>query len=216
MRAALMTPPSADFFALAFAMLKLGIVPIIVDPAIGLKKVGECLKESQPDIFIGNTLTHTLRVIFGWGKESIKHNLTIQSVKRIHEGQRSKIDPIPNPQSLIPESPAAIIYTSGSTGIPKGVLYTHANFAAQLDMLQKTFEISQDEIDLPAFPLYALIDALLGVTSVIPDITFPVPGKTDPEKVLTAIQEFKVTNMFASPVVLDILAKLWSAATTAC
>ena len=41
MRAALMTPPSPDFFALAFAMLQLGIVPIIVDPAIGLNKVSE-------------------------------------------------------------------------------------------------------------------------------------------------------------------------------
>lgn len=102
---------------------------------------------------------------------------------------------------------AAIIYTSGSTGLPKGALYTHANFTAQLDMLADTFNISPDEIDLPAFPLYALIDALLGVTSVIPDINFPVPGRTNPEKVLNAIRKFNVTNMFASPVVLDILSK---------
>jgi len=91
--------------------------------------------------------------------------------------------------------------------LPKGVLLTHANLAAQLDMLIETFHISPDEIDLPAFPLYALIDVLIGVTSVIPDITFPVPGKTDPEKVIAAIRKFNVTNMFASPVVLDILAK---------
>ncbi len=115
--------------------------------------------------------------------------------------------PIPNYQSPIPSSPAAIIYTSGSTGLPKGAIYTHANLTAQLDMLVETFNISSDEIDLPAFPLYALIDALIGVTSIIPDITFPIPGKTDPEKVLNAIRKFNVTNMFASPVVLDILAK---------
>jgi acyl-CoA synthetase (AMP-forming)/AMP-acid ligase II len=203
MRAAVMTPPSTDFFALAFAMLKLGIVPIIVDPAIGLKKVSECLKESKPDVFIGNAFTHTLRIIFGWGKDSIKHNLTIKAVK----SKKSKVKfLIPNSQSLIPTSPAAIIYTSGSTGIPKGALYTHANFAAQLDMLADTFHISQDEIDLPAFPLYALIDALLGVTSVIPDITFPVPKNIDPARILSAIQEYKVTNTFASPIVLDKLA----------
>jgi len=207
MHAVLMTPPSAEFFALVFALLKLGIVPIMVDPAIGSRKVTECLKEANPDIFIGNTLTHTLRIIFGWGKESIKYNLAIDKVK----GQKSKVkDVIPNLQSLNPSFAAAIIYTSGSTGIPKGVLYTHANFDAQLNLLQQTFNIAQDEVDIPAFPLYALIDALLGVTSVIPDINFPVPGKTNPEKVLNAIQQFKVTNMFASPVVLDILAKFWS------
>ena len=204
MRIALMTPPSADFFALTFALLKLGIIPVILDPAIGLKKVGECLEESKPDVFMGNTLTHTLRIVFGWGKNSVRHNLSIASVK----GQRPKVEALPTDHStLITDLPAAIIYTSGSTGLPKGAVYTHANLAAQLDMLIETFNISPDEIDLPAFPLYALIDALIGVTSVIPDITFPVPGKTDPEKVLNAIRKFNVTNMFASPVVLDILAK---------
>jgi olefin beta-lactone synthetase len=43
------------------------------------------------------------------------------------------------------------------------------------------------------------------VTSVIPDISFPVPGKTNPARVIQAIQKFGVTNMFASPVVLEIL-----------
>ena len=219
MRAAVMTPPSIEFFALTFAMLKLGIVPITVDPAIGLRKVTACFNESKPDIFIGNRVTHFLRRIYGWGKQTIKINTSIPSLLQIPvlseiEGTNYQLpitnpqSPIPNLQSLIsPSSPAAIIYTSGSTGIPKGVLYTQANFAAQLDMLQNTFEISPNEIDLPAFPLYAVIDVLLGVTSVIPDINFPVPGKTNPIKVINAIQQFNVTNMFASPVVLDILAK---------
>jgi acyl-CoA synthetase (AMP-forming)/AMP-acid ligase II len=203
MTAALLTPPSADFFALAFALLKVGVVPIILDPAIGLKKVGECLAEARPNIFIGNGLTHALRILFGWGKGSVKHNFTIESVKRLTFNVQ--------PLAMSDISEAAIIYTSGSTGTPKGVLFTHENLSAQLDMLVETFGIEPDEIDLPAFPLYALIDVLLGVTSVIPDISFPVPGKTDPAKVLQAIQRFSVTNMFASPVVLDILAKFWSA-----
>jgi acyl-CoA synthetase (AMP-forming)/AMP-acid ligase II len=205
MTAALLTPPSVDFFALAFALLKVGVVPIILDPAIGLKKVGECLAEAKPDVFIGNTLTHFLRKTLGWGRNSIKYNLSIESVK----SRKSKVKgPITNYQPPLTNS-AAIIYTSGSTGIPKGVLFTHENFVAQLDMLVETFNISPDEIDLPAFPLYGLIDVLLGVTSVIPDISFPVPGRTDPEKVMTAVHKFNVTNMFASPVVLDILSKHW-------
>jgi olefin beta-lactone synthetase len=203
MTVALMTPPSIEFFALSFALIKLGIIPIILDPAIGLKKVTECFKESKPDIFIGNTITHSLRKIFGWGKESIKHNLTVNQLLR--NTNRGLVDT--NFQYPRPNSPVAIIYTSGSTGLPKGVIYTQSNFLAQLEMLQQTFNISPDEIDLPAFPLYAIIDVLLGVTSVIPDINFPVPGKTNPQKVIHAIRQFNVTNMFASPVVLDILAK---------
>jgi len=201
MTAALLTPPSADFFPFALALLKFGIVPILVEPALGIKSIREIYAESKPDIFVGNTLTHLLRMIFGWGRDSVKHNLTIPNLLRIADYE------LRNPQSVIRKehSPAAIIYTSGSTGLPKGAIYTQENLAAQLELLKNTFNITPDEVDLPAFPLYALIDLLLGVTSVIPDISFPVPGKTDAAKVIGAIQKFNVTNMFASPVVLDIL-----------
>ncbi|HQU37034.1 MAG TPA: fatty acid CoA ligase family protein [Anaerolineales bacterium] len=197
--AVVMTPPSAEFFPFALALLKFGIAPVVFDSAIGLKKIGEVIAESKPEIFFGNRLTHTLRILFGWGRDSIKRSLTVEKVK----GRRSKI--VPSPIVHDPSSAVAIIYTSGSTGLPKGAVYTSANFAAQLELLQNTFRISADEIDLAAFPLYVLIDLLLGVTAVVPDISFPVPGKTDPQKTISAIRRFNVTNMFASPVVLELL-----------
>jgi acyl-CoA synthetase (AMP-forming)/AMP-acid ligase II len=200
MTALLLTPPSQKFFPLLFAMLKTGIIPIIVDPLIGLKNFDACLAEVKPDIFIGNKLTHTLRVLFGWGKRSIRHNLTIESIERLSQ-QAAPVSGNHNSET------AAIIYTSGSTGISKGVIVSHENFAAELEMLIETFNISADEIDLPAFPLYVLIDAMIGATAIIPDISFPVPKKTNPQKVIDAARTFHVTNMFASPVVLDLLAR---------
>ena len=209
-RAALMVPPSVEFFALAFALLKTGIVPIIVDPAIGLQNVTECFKESKPEIFIGNSLTHAIRILFGWGKETIKVNTSIaqlsQIAKRNSEFHPSSLRQAQGDPFISHPSIAAIIYTSGSTGLPKGAIYTHENFAAQLDMLARTFSISTDEIDLPAFPLFALIDCLLGVTAIIPDIKFPPPAKINPEKISAAANKFNVNNMFASPIVLDRLA----------
>ncbi|MEW6404017.1 MAG: fatty acid CoA ligase family protein [Chloroflexota bacterium] len=210
-RAALMTPPSVEFFALALALLRTGIVPIILDPAIGLKKVTECFSEAEPEIFFGNNLTHALRKILGWGKHTVKHNLSIKHLLQITNtctARKCRCYHSPNDTCLpsLATREAAVIYTSGSTGLPKGVLYTHGNFSAQLDMLVNTFNIQPDEIDLPAFPLYALIDVLVGVTSVIPDIRFPVPGKVNAVRTLSAIRKFNVTNMFASPVMLDRLA----------
>lgn len=200
-RVALMSSPSTDFFALCFALLRLGLVPVMVDPAIGLRNVTDCLNESQPEIFIGNTLTHAIRKIYKWGKESIKVNTTINQLL-----QRPQSATIPSSAVHDPSSAAAIIYTSGSTGSPKGTVYSYKNFSAQLDMLSATFDIHEDEIDLPAFPLFALIDILLGVTSVITDMRFPPPEKVDPVKVTDAIRRFDVTNIFASPIMLDHLA----------
>jgi acyl-CoA synthetase (AMP-forming)/AMP-acid ligase II len=201
-RAALLSPPSADFFAFMLALLKTGIVSVILDPAMGLAKVTECLRETQPEIFVGNTLTHAIRKLYGWGKDSVQQNISINSVERLTINVQRSMPTI----NLDSSSPAGILYTSGSTGTPKGVIYTQRNLIAQLEMLAATFNIQSDEIDLPAFPVFALIDCLIGVTSIIPDMRFPRPADVDPAKLTDAIDRFGVTNTFASPIMLDHLA----------
>ncbi len=207
MHAALMIKPGVDFFALAFALLKTGVVPILVDPAIGLHNVTRCFDESKPEIYFGSPLTHLLRSIYGWGKDTIRINVSVSDLNRLILKDLKSPDFSPSrPLALTGSSPAAIIYTSGSTGLPKGAVYTQANFAAQIEMLADTFHIRRDEIDLPAFPLFALIDCLLGITAIVPDMNFPAPAKVNPARLLAAIDEFGVDNMFASPIMLDRLA----------
>ncbi len=205
--AALMVPPGIEFFALTFALVKTGIVPILVDPAIGIQLVTRCYAESKPEIFFGSLLTHFLRSIFGWGKETIKLNISTANLSGLTiKGTSQTTSTSYTPPFLSPNSPAAIIYTSGSTGLPKGAVYSQANFAAQIDMLTDTFQLRPDEIDLPAFPLFALIDCLVGVTAIIPDMNFPAPAKVNPRRVIDAINKFSVSNMFASPIMLDRMA----------
>src|SRR5688572_4732350 len=44
-RTAVMVPPGADFFALTFALLKAGAVPVMIDPGMGIRNLGRCLAE---------------------------------------------------------------------------------------------------------------------------------------------------------------------------
>ena len=48
MRCALMVKPSLDFFALTFALFKLGAVPVLVDPGIGPKHLKARLGRAAP------------------------------------------------------------------------------------------------------------------------------------------------------------------------
>src|SRR5947208_2534172 len=41
MRTVLMVPPSLEFFALTFALFKLAAVPVIIDPGMGVWKLGK-------------------------------------------------------------------------------------------------------------------------------------------------------------------------------
>ena len=52
MKAVLMVTPSIDFFALTFALFKSGIIPILVDPGMGVKNLKQCfVKASSSENF---------------------------------------------------------------------------------------------------------------------------------------------------------------------
>ena len=81
-----------------------------------------------------------------------------------------------------PDDLAAIIFTSGSTGLPKGVVYSHGNFRAQLEMIRDTFGFSPGEIDMPTFAPFALFNPALGMSSIIPDMDPTKPASVNPQK----------------------------------
>ncbi|MCK5498535.1 MAG: AMP-binding protein, partial [Gammaproteobacteria bacterium] len=76
-RTVLMVTPSLDFFALVFALFKVGAVMIAVDPGIGTKQLGKCLTEAEPEAFIGIRKAHLARRLFAWARKTIKINIIV-------------------------------------------------------------------------------------------------------------------------------------------
>jgi olefin beta-lactone synthetase len=89
--------------------------------------------------------------------------------------------------------------------VPKGVEYQHRMFNAQIELLRAAFAIAPGTFNLPTFPPFALFDPALGCTSVIPMMDATKPAKADPAKLLSAIRQFSITNMFGSPALLRTL-----------
>ena len=206
-RTVLMVKPGPDFFALVFALFKTGAIPVVVDPGMGIKRMLSCLKSTRPEAFIGIPLAHMLRTLFPGFFKTVKVWITVG--RRLFWGgdtldsiRKVTIEAYPQVKTKINDT-AAILFTTGSTGPAKGVVYTHGNFDAQVRHIKEHFRIGSDEIDLPTFPLFALFDPAIGMTAVIPDMDPTKPALVNPEKIIEAVVNQGVTNMFASPALLN-------------
>jgi len=207
-RCVLMVPPGPEMVVLAFGMLRIGAVPVLVDPGMGTRYLGQCLKEADPEVFIGSPKAHAARLLFGWARKSLRKTIsvgwfpslgtvTFKKLIRLgahHSGLKERI---------LPDDTAAIVFTSGSTGIPKGVVYTHQMFNRQAQLLRDHFNIAPGEVDLATFPLFALFDPTWRVTTVFPEMDFTHPGRINPRNILDAIEQNGATHMFGSPALLD-------------
>ncbi|MCP4592312.1 MAG: AMP-binding protein, partial [bacterium] len=106
-------------------------------------------------------------------------------------------------QTTQADETAAILFTSGSTGPAKGVVYTHGMFDAQVLAIRDQYGIKPGEVDLAAFPLFALFGPALGMTSVVPDMDPSKPATVNPERIVQAVQDHAVTNTFGSPAIWE-------------
>lgn len=207
LRTALMVTPGFEFFALTFALFKLGAVPVLIDPGMGVKNLKACLAEAAPAAFIGVPKAHLARLLFGWGKGSLKFLVTVGSGKFWGGKSLSALLAATPVRSFAMaatagDETAAILFTSGSTGVPKGAVYSHANFCAQVALLREVYAIRPGEVDLPTFPLFALFAPALGMSAVIPEMDFTRPGSVDAARLCIAIQTFGITTMFGSPALI--------------
>jgi olefin beta-lactone synthetase len=213
-RTALMVPPSFELFALVFALFEVGAPLVMADPGMGLSSLATCLGRAAPRAFIGIPRAHLARRTLGWARDSVEHRVVVGAKVFGGPGALSLEDlraggtaGARNAHQPAASDLAAILFTSGSTGAPKGALYRHSTFSAQVDAIASMFDITPGEVDLPTFPLFALFDPALGMSTVIPLMDATRPASVDPRVIVDAVTQFGATNMFGSPALLDVVAR---------
>jgi len=197
-RVLLMVKPGLDLIRIVFALFKIGAVPIVIDPGMGLKRFLSCVRHSQPEAVVGIPPAIWMARLFRPSFQKVRVKIPVGAgFERRILGYRRRGD-FPVVESGADEL-AAILFTSGSTGPAKGVCYAHGMFAAQIGAIRSQFAIEPGEVDLPMLPVFALFNPALGMCTVVPEMNPSRPATVDPEKIVRAIHQNSVTNSFGSP-----------------
>lgn len=204
-RVIVLITPGVDLFAVTFALLRIGAIPVMIDPGMGLGRMMHALAGVQADALIGVPKALLLRVFFSKTLNTVQHWFST-GFTCLRKGVSLRIMPyVEQPSEAFVQEvdkEAAIFFTSGSTGPPKGVVYSVGMLEAQMEILRSHFGYTPDEIDLCTFPLIGLLLISMGLSIVLADMDMGHPARLKPQKLIKNISDFGCTHMFASPMIL--------------
>ena len=210
MRIALMVPPGIDFVASVFGLFKSGVVTILIDPGMGRKNMIQCLSDAKPQGILGIPLAHLARSILFFKFPNCKYNVAIQGLfpacKNASSFFKQLDNAVPPCVKLKRDDPAAIIFTTGSTGPPKGVLYRHRIFIEQCEQIANYFRMEPGKTDVSGFPLFALFNIAMGITTVFPQMDPTRPADVYPPNIIDAVEQFQANQSFGSPALWNTVA----------
>lgn len=192
----LLLQPGESLLITVFALLRLGAIPVVIDPGMGFKNFFHCVCKVQPDGLIG---CQRARLLYYLIRPCI-HFSTVVFLSKTLKKRLLTHDFACHLQPHADDNrTAAVLFTSGSTGHPKGAVYTYAAFNAQMEALINAFGIQPGEVDLPLLPVFSLYNPAMGLTTVIPEMDPAHPSTLNPAKIAQSIIANQVTHSFGSP-----------------
>jgi acyl-CoA synthetase (AMP-forming)/AMP-acid ligase II len=200
-RVLLAVRPGHDLIVCMFGLLKLGAIPVAIDPGMGFRSYLNCVRHARPTALVAVRAAHWLSLLPFAAFNSLEHRVSVGGQRwRRQLAQCTATEPRPLAR-MSADDPAAILFTSGSTGAPKGVAYTHGMFDAQIELVRTTYGIEPGEVDMPMLPVFALFNPALGMTTVTPLLDPTKPASADPAPIVAALLSERVTNSFGSPAI---------------
>jgi acyl-CoA synthetase (AMP-forming)/AMP-acid ligase II len=198
--------PSVKFYAMVLGLLKIGAIPVVVDPGMGIGNVLKCIAQIRPRTMVALSLVHAIRRFAPSSFSTVEVAVTVG--RRWFWGGHTEAEAFQPSAEAFPiqtftaSDEAFIVFTSGSTGTPKGVSFRHGMFAGATQILATHAGLGAGRCSMETFAPFVPFHLALGETVVVPFMNLSKPATADPRHIAAAIAKYRPQTAFASPVVL--------------
>src|SRR5580698_11388336 len=210
--ALILMKPMLDLVPVFLALWHVGAVPLVVDPGASKEQKLKSIEDAGPNVMVAIPLAQPLRIMYRKAFRTIQRSVTVGNFAPLGGPTLKSFLRLPNngPFQSAPsraDDTMAIVFTTGSTGSPKGVVYTHANGAAIIQIMQASLGLGPSERCLACHPAFAIYFVGSGATVITPDMDPRYPRDADPACLMDIIRDQKPTVAFMQIPVVRNLAK---------
>ncbi|KAL8521362.1 hypothetical protein ACS0TY_011766 [Phlomoides rotata] len=210
----ILLPNSICFSVIFLAALSIGAIVSPMTPLSSLLEIRSRVLDSNATLaFAALSMVDELRGFPVVGvPEDFDFTSGLNDGSVFHKITSSDPRMAPTPR-IMQQDTAAILYSSGTTGKSKGVMLTHGNFIAMVEVFVR-FEASLYDYPsaknvylaaVPMFHVYGLSLFVLGLLSLGATVVTMI--KFDADEMLRAIDRYGVTHLHAVPPILAVLIK---------
>ena len=191
----ILLPNGKDFVTSFYGVLMTEKTPVPLNYLLSPQQLSFVIQNAEMDTIVTNT-------VFSPQMQGHIKNILLS------DGNKDNITPMEEDRAKLGnmEELAAILYTSGTDTNPKGVMLTHRNFLKNLEGCISAFKFTERDIllgILPLFHTYALTTNL--ILPVCMGATVIYHERFSGPKVLDAIENHKITSLFAIPSMYRVL-----------
>src|SRR5260370_12301916 len=161
--ALILVPLSTAFYVTVIALLRIGAIPVLVDPGQGRSHLERCCKLIRPRAFIGSALSHLL-LASSPALRQIPLRFTTSAFLPGSYALFSRGTGSADIAGVASHAPALVTFTSGSTGAPKAIARSHGFLLAQHKALQGSLDHAPSAMVCPALPVFGLSHLSAGLS----------------------------------------------------